>query len=220
VVPAFEVRKSVTVAEPPVLAVELQMSPNGNLAVLTIHNVGPEAVHALLSWQVMAPEWLRLSENNGFGPANVEVAVTPDLVPGTYEGDILIESNVGSELIPLTVVVEEPVEEPISEPNPPPEENTTPGPTPSPPPEDQVPEEPEPEPESVNWTPVVWMGLLAMGALTAINRRVGKDEGRDEEGDEGVEEPENEVFTELKKRTGEPEGVFSELRRRMRAEKR
>jgi len=215
VVPAFEVRKSVTVAEPPVLDVELQMSPNGNLAVLAIQNVGPEPVDELLIWQVMAPEWLCLSENNGFGPTNVEVAVAPDLAPGTYEGDLLIESNVGSERVPLTVVVEEHVE---PEPDPP-QENTTPVPSPSSPPEDQGPEfeEPESEPESVNW--VVWMGgmgLVAVGALTAINRRVSM---REEEGDEGDEEAENEMFTELK-RTGEPEGVFSELRRRMRAEKR
>ena len=63
----------------------------------------------------------------------------------------------------------------------------------------------------MNWTPVIWVGLLAMGAFTALRRK------RIEEKDE---EAENEVFTELKKRTQSPErGVFSELRRRMRAEK-
>ena len=210
VVPAFEVPKSVTVAESPVLEVELAgASPGWSLAIL---NVGPEASDGLLSWQVQAPEWLRLSKYNGFGPANVEVALSPDVAPGTYEGFLLVESNVGSEQIPFTVIVEEPVEEP-DEPDPqntdPPEsplENTT---NPLPKHNQEEPGEPEPEPESMNWTPVITVGLLATGVFTALRwkRTGGKDE-------EEAEEAENEVFTDLKKRT-QPETAVSKLRRRM-----
>jgi len=209
VVPAFEVLKSVTVAESPVLEVELAgASPGWSLAIL---NVGPEASDGLLTWQVQAPEWLRLSNYNGVGPANVEIALSPDVAPGSYEGELLIESNVGSEQIPFIVTVEEPVEEQVDEPDPsPPEDNTT-GPSPSPPPEDnhEEPGEPEPEPESMNWTPVILVGLLATGVFTALRwkRTGGKDE-------EEAEEAENEVFTDLKKRT-QPETAVSKLRRRM-----
>ena len=209
VVPAFEIRKSVTVAESPVLEVELAgASPGWSLAIL---NVGPEASDGLLTWQVQAPEWLRLSNYNGVGPENVEVTL-PDLTPGTYEGELLIESNVGSKQIPFTVIVEEPVEEP--EPDPP--QNATDPPTPlenttdPQPPEDnqEEPGEPEPEPKSMNWTPIIMVGLLAIGAFTLRRKRTG---GKDEE---EPEETENEVFTDLKKRT-QPETAVSKLKRRM-----
>ena len=202
VVPAFEVRKSVTVAESPVLAVETTgTSPSWGLA---IRNVGPVASDGLLTWQVEAPEWLRLSNYNGVGPENVEVTL-PDLTPGTYEGELLIESNVGSKQIPFTVIVEEPVEEP--EPDSPQNATDPPEPPTDPSPEDNQ-EEPEPEPESMNWTPVLMVGLLAIGAFTLRRKRTG---GKDEE---EPEETENEVFTDLKKRT-QPETAVSKLKRRM-----
>ena len=201
VVPAFEVRKSVTVAESPVLAVETTgTSPSWGLA---IRNVGPVASDGLLTWQVEAPEWLRLSNYNGVGPENVEVTL-PDLTPGTYEGELLIESNVGSKQIPFTVIVEEPVEEP--EPDSPQNATDPPEPPTDPSPEDNQ-EEPEPEPESMNWTPVLMVGLLAIGAFTLRRKRTG---GKDEE----EPEEEAEVFTDLKKRTL-PETAVSKLKRRM-----
>jgi hypothetical protein len=203
VIPAFEVEMTVTVAEPPVMEVELGGGggPSGASATwsLAILNVGPEAADGLLSWRVQAPEWLRLSMDNGVGPATVEVTLSPSIAPGAYEGELLVESNVRSERIPLTAVVEEPIEEPED----PPEENTT---TPIPEPEEEPPINSEPDqPDSgVNWTPIILVGLFVTGALLRFRGR----------GSEGAED---EVFTELETRMEEP-SVFTELEEKINEE--
>jgi len=201
VVPSFEVRKSVAVADSPVLAVDvIGASPCWTLA---IRNVGPEASDELLSWQVQAPEWLRLSKDNGFGPTIIEVTLDPDLAPGTYEGGLLIESNVGWEQIaitPVTVVDASIVtvvtpDNTIGDLDP---VNTTMNMTL---PSEGDSEEPEPDPEPVNWAPFVLVGVLVVGAVVTMERTVRRRKMRRKPMGEGEEDSEN-ALREMERWTG------------------
>ena len=142
VVPAFEVLKSVTISESPVLDVVLS---NDSLQIL---NVGPGPVDDLLTWWITAPEWLILSADNGFGPTTVEFALSPDAAPGTYEGDLIVESNVGSKMVSLGFIVEAPAPSPSPGQSSSPSPSPSPSPTPSPSPNPSPSPSPNPEPKS------------------------------------------------------------------------